>query len=182
MRGAGAGSFSHLKKGGLAVLLAFQPVADGKNSRRPKLETGHSANDCQRGRGLMLPHATAAAAFLFFQKNPSPPSGSQVPSPCSQPGIDYVSLAKGAMSSQPAGRAAQARPWAGGRAGRRTGQLSTHLTKVQPVSRTDCGVANRNRGAPGLAEKRELHSRGAGACTSFTLLPARSIHSRARRA
>jgi len=69
-----------------------------------------------------------------------------------------------------------------GRAGRRTGQLSTHLTKVQPASRTDCGVANRNRGAPGLAEKRELHSRGAGACTSFTLLPARSIHSRARRA
>jgi len=31
-------------------------------------------------------------------------------------------------------------------------------------------------GSFGLAEKRELHSRGPGACTSFTLLPARSIH------
>jgi hypothetical protein len=43
-------------KGGLAVLLAFQPVADGKNSRRPKLETGHSANDVN------------AAAFCFSRK------------------------------------------------------------------------------------------------------------------
>jgi hypothetical protein len=89
-------------KGGLAVLLAFQPVADGKNSRRPKLETGHSANDVNAVEAL----CRRRCRILFFQKNPSPPSGSQVPSPCSQPGIDYVSLAKGARSPQPAGRAA----------------------------------------------------------------------------
>jgi hypothetical protein len=89
-------------KGGLAVLLAFQPVADGKNSRRPKLETGHSANDVNAVEALCC----RRCRILFFQKNPSPPSGSQVPSPCSQPGIDYVSLAKGARSPQPAGRAA----------------------------------------------------------------------------
>jgi hypothetical protein len=99
----------------LAVLLAFQPVADGKNSRRPKLETGHSANDVNAVEALCY----RRCRILFFQKNPSPPSGSQVPSPCSRPGIDYVSLAKGAMSPQPAGRAAKARPWAGGRNRRR---------------------------------------------------------------
>jgi hypothetical protein len=43
-------------------------------------------------------------------------------------------------------------------------------------------VSRCSRMSSGLAEKRELHSRGPGACTSFTLLPARSIHSRARRA
>ena len=54
-------------KGGLAVLLAFQPVADGKNSRRPKLETGHSANDVNAVEALCY----RRCRILFFQKNPS---------------------------------------------------------------------------------------------------------------
>jgi hypothetical protein len=49
-------------------LLAFQPVADGKNSRRPKLETGHSTNDVNAVEALCY----RRCRILFFQKNPSP--------------------------------------------------------------------------------------------------------------
>ena len=76
---------------------SFAGLSAGRRwEKLPPAEAGNRAfcQRCQRG------------SILFFQKNPSPPSGSQVPSPCSQPGIDYVSLAKGARSPQPAGRAA----------------------------------------------------------------------------